>query len=336
MEPKLVGAIDGETVSFALASGARLEAVRVCRTADFPTFTDALQNYTRDMRLETAGLSLGLAVAGVTRGDVISLPNCRWYISVSGLKSFLGRDPLVLNDFESIAWSLADADAGALHRIGPIPPRAIASGRTFLVVGTGPGLGMAILAIDGDGRPQVLPGEGGHSSFSPQDADEDALLAMLRARHGHVSFERLLAGFGLQNIHGWIATREGRSGEPPSPEAIVAAAQRGDGVARAAVARFAAILGSFLGNVVLTTGTFDGVVLVSPLLGAMLPFLEESRMRAAFTGKGRMKKTLEPVPISYGERNHARLHGMAAALEARAAPIAAAIPVLQAVPGSRW
>ena len=321
MQPNLVGAIDGETVSFALVKGAdaRLQAVREYKTEQFPTFTDALQSYTRENQLSTAGLPIGLAIAGVIRGDTISLPNCRWYISVSGIKSFVACDPLVLNDFESIAWSLAGIAPGRLKPLGPIAPRPAERGRTYLVVGTGPGLGTAMLAIGDDGMPRVFAGEGGHSSFAPQNGDEDALLAALRARHGHVSFERLLAAFGLQNIHGFIGERQGNRGEPPPAEAIVAAAQRADAQSRAAVDLFVSILGSFVGNAVLTTGTFDGVFLVSALLGQMLPFLGEGRFRAAFLAKGRMRKALETVPIAFADQHHARLEGAAAALRARQA-----------------
>jgi glucokinase len=315
VNPKLVAAIDGENVSFGIVEdghGVRLSSVSLCKASDFPTFTDALQGYTREQRLSTAGLPLGLAVAGVTRGDTISLPNCRWYISVSGVKAFLAHAPLVLNDFESIAWSLPGLDAGRLRTIGPVAPRPVRPGGTFLVVGTGPGLGMAILAVDPDGKTRVIAGEGGHASFSPQNAEEDALLLALREKLGHVSFERLLAGFGLQFIHSWVRERPGSEG--PGAEEIAAAAQRGDPAARRAVAIFARILGSFTGNVVLSTGTFDGVFLVSPLIGAVLPALGDPAFRAAFTGKGRMKKALEPVPIAYAQQDHARLHGAAAAL----------------------
>jgi glucokinase len=308
-------------VSFALVKGAdtRLQAVREYKTEQFPTFTDALQSYTRENQLSTAGLPIGLAVAGVTRGDTITLPNCRWYLSVSGIRSFVAHDPLVLNDFESIAWSLAGIAPGRLKPVGPIPPRPVGPGRTFLVVGTGPGLGTAVLAIGADGTPRVFAGEGGHSSFSPQNGDEEQLLAALRARHGHVSFERLLANSGLQNIHAFIGERQGRKAEPPPAETIVAAAQRADAQSRAAIDLFAAILGSFVGNVVLTTGTFDGVFLVSPLLGQMLPFLADGRFRAAFIAKGRMRKALETVPIAFADQHQARLEGVAAALRARQA-----------------
>jgi glucokinase len=319
VQPNLVGAIDGETVSFALVKGAdaRLQAVREYKTEQFPTFTDALQSYTKENQLSTAGLPIGLAVAGVTRGDTITLPNCRWYLSVSGIKSFVAHDPLVLNDFESIAWSLVGIAPGRLKPVGPIPPRPVGPGRTFLVVGTGPGLGTAVLAIGADGTPRVFAAEGGHGSFSPQNRDEDELLAVLRARHGHVSFERLLANVGLQNIHAYIGERQGRRGEPPPAEAIVAAAQRADAQSRAAVDLFTAILGSFVGNVVLTTGTFDGVFLVSRLLGQMLPFLGDARFRNAFVAKGRMRKALETVPIAFADQHQARLEGVALALRAR-------------------
>ena len=317
---QLVCAIDGENVSFALVGGGstvRLDAVRQFRTSEFPTFTDALQAYTREHRLSTAGLPLGLAVAGVTGGEVITLANCRWYISVGGLRAFLAREPLLINDFEAIAWSLADIDAARLTRVGPLPPKTAAPGRRFLVVGTGPGLGMATLIVGESGSVTVVAGEGGHSSFAPQNAREDALLAQLRSRFGHVSFERLLAGVGLQAIHAAVAEKQGRAGPPPAVETIVAGAVRGDPLAIEAADLFTAILGAFAGNMTLATGAFDGVFLVSPLLRAMLPLIERGKFRDAFVAKGRMRKALEQVPISFAADDHARLLGVAAALRAR-------------------
>ena len=167
--------------------------------------------------------------------------------------------------------------------------------------------------------PRVFAGEGGHGSFSPQNGDEDALLAMLRARHGHVSFERLLANFGLQNIHAFVGERQGRKGEPPSAETS-SPRRSAPTPSRAPPSTCSRrILGSFVGNVVLTTGTFDGVFLVSPMLGQMMSFLGDGRFRNAFLAKGRMRKSLETVPIGYADQYHARLEGVAAALRARQA-----------------
>ncbi|MGZ8362178.1 MAG: glucokinase, partial [Allosphingosinicella sp.] len=226
---------------------------------------------------------------------------------------------LLINDFEAIAWSLADIDLSRLTRIGALPPRTAAPGRRFLVVGTGPGLGMATLIVGENGAITAVAGEGGHSSFAPQNAQEDALLAQLRARFaGHVSFERLLASSGLQVIHAAVAESKGRPGVPPAAEAIVASALRGDPIAVEAADLFTAMLGSFAGNMVLCTGAFDGLYLVSPILRSMLPLIERGKFRAAFVAKGRMRKALEQVPVSFAADDHARLHGVAAALRARA------------------
>jgi glucokinase len=320
MTAQMVGVIDGENVAFAMTSAepnACLESVQQFKASEFPTFTDALQSYTRSHRVSTADLPLGLAVAGVARGDVISFANCRWYISVAGLRSFLGRDPLIINDFAATAWSLASIDAMQLKPVGTVPPRGVAPGRTFLVVGTGPGLGVATLVIRPDGSPVVLESEGGHASFSPQSERDDALLAALRRRLGHVSFERLVSFAGLQNIYSFLQEQAGRAAPPPPPEHIIAAALRGEAMARDAADLFAAALGNFAGNHVLGTGAWDGVFLVSPMLRQMLPLLEGPAFRNAFAAKGRMRKALEAVPTSFANGETASLVGAAAALRAR-------------------
>lgn len=321
MATRMVCVIDGDNVAFAMVGeGAELRpnSIRQFRTSDFPTFTDALQNYTRANQIETAALPLGLAVAGVARGHIISLANCRWYISVSGLRAFLGHAPLILNDFAATAWSLAALEPRQMKAVGPVAPRPVAPGRTFLVVGTGPGLGMATLIVRGDGSAVVLESEGGHGSFSPQSERDDALLAHLRRKcGGHVSCERLISNAGLQNIYSWLIERGGRAGSPPPADQIVAAALRGDAMARETTEIFAAALGSFCGNGVLTTGAWDGVLLVSPVLRQMLPLLEGQAYRHGFVAKGRMRKALEQVPTSFADSENTGLAGAAAALAAR-------------------
>jgi glucokinase len=320
MTTRIVCVIDGDNVDFAIVGeGAELraESIRQFRTGDFPTFTDALQSYTRSSHVATGDLPLGLAVAGVARGDIITLANCRWYISVSGIRAFLGHEPLIINDFAATAWSLAALAPNQMKPVGPVPPRQVAPGRTFLVVGTGSGLGMAILIVRGDGSAVVLESEGGHGSFAPQSEQEDKLLAFLRPKFGgHVSYERLVSNTGLQNIQAWLMEQGGRPGSPPAADMIVAAALRGDPTAKEATLIFAAVLGAFAGSAVLTTGAWDGVVLVGPVLRQMLPLIEQPAYRAGFVTKGRMRKALERVPTSFADRENAGLAGAAAALAA--------------------
>ena len=71
------------------------------------------------------------------------------------------------------------------------------------LVAAGTGLGVALMSWAGE-RYQVAPSEGGHMDFAPQDDVEDALLLSLRAKLGHVSYERVLSGPGLVNVYRFL------------------------------------------------------------------------------------------------------------------------------------
>ncbi|PSJ39628.1 glucokinase [Sphingomonas deserti] len=322
VEQQLVAAIDGDNVAFALTQGkerVRIEEVRRFPTSAFPTFTDALQSYTKGAGFRPDGSGFCLAVAGVSRGDVITLPNCRWFVSVSGLKAFLRTEPLIINDFAATAWAVPSADTTQLVRIGAVPAKPARPGGTYLIVGTGSGLGMAILSVREDGRIIVIESEGGHASFAPQNAEDEALLTALRKRFGHVSFERVLSRPGLENIYSILAEQSGRpvSDPPASSRIIASAASCTDPLAARAAKLFAAILGNFVGNAVLTCGAWDGVFLVEPMLGEMLPILNTGAFRSQFATKGRMSRALERVPTVWLSNDTATLAGAAAALQAR-------------------
>jgi glucokinase len=46
-----------------------------------------------------------------------------------------------------------------------------------------------------------IEGEGGHVTIAPADAQESAVLDLLRKRYDHVSAERVLSGAGLVNLY---------------------------------------------------------------------------------------------------------------------------------------
>ena len=61
----------------------------------------------------------------------------------------------------------------------------------------GPGTGLGVGAFLPPDR--VLVTEGGHTTLAAADAREEAVIARLRARFGHVSAERALSGQGIEN-----------------------------------------------------------------------------------------------------------------------------------------
>ena len=78
----------------------------------------------------------------------------------------------------------------------------------------------------------AIAGEGGHRDFAAQTDQETTVLRYLRARHGHVSLERVLSGPGLAAC---FSALDGRGDPPPSPESIGARAAAGDAIAVDAV-----------------------------------------------------------------------------------------------------
>ena len=330
----LVAAVDGEMVCFAVARKSTSASLTLDhqwkgKTADYPTFIDALQNYLKQHELQPRDYPFSVAVAGVPRGDIISLANCRWMISVTGLRAFLRSEPLILNDFAATAWSLTGLDRTHLMNVGTHTPRPLAPSSTYLCVGTGIGLGVAALRTTGAGEVVVLESEGGHSSFAPQSDVDDLILAHLRRRYGHVSYERLLSEPGLQNIYGALSQRDGKTTPPPAPAAIIASARhRADPLAVETLSIFASTLGSFIGSTALTVGSWDGVFLTGDMLRELVPTLTKGEFRKMLTSKGRASKVLEKIPISCVTHVETRLLGAAAALAARTPASSVAEPAL--------
>mgnify|MGYP003639497349 CR=1 FL=1 len=149
----------------------------------------------------------------------------------------------------------------------------------------GTGLGVAALVFK-NGRAQVLPSEGGRCDFAPLDAVEDRILQNLRAKHGQVSVERVVAGPGLRAIFEVLCEMEGRAMPPGDDKALWSLALAGkNSIAIAALDRFFQALGAVVGDISLTHGPGPVVLAgglglrlakhISGLLGAATAFAAE-------------------------------------------------------------
>ena len=81
------------------------------------------------------------------------------------------------------------------------------------VIAAGTGLGEAGLYWDGQ-QHRPFAGEGGHSSFAPNNPLQMELLGFLRREFEHVSWERVVSGPGLHNIYRFL--RDTGRGEEPA------------------------------------------------------------------------------------------------------------------------
>lgn len=288
---RLIGDVGGTNARFALIEPeGPPENERHLMVRDFPDLGSAIESYLGGRAIDQAVI----AVATPVETDVIKFTNSPWTFSIAELQGRLGlRRLAVINDFVAQALAMPQLAAAELEQIGT---GAATAGRAVGVLGPGTGLGVSAL-IPGTTGWSALPTEGGHVSFAPGNPREDAVLATLRNRLGHVSNERLLSGQGLLNLAQALATIDGRACTADSPAAVTEAA-RADSCpsCREAVHLFSGLLGAAAGDLALTIGARGGVYVAGGVCGRLGPLFDRAVFRHRFADKGRMRQFLEPIP----------------------------------------
>ena len=174
-----------------------------------------------------------------------------------------------------------------------------------LVVGAGTGLGMAILVFHGD-RWLVVPGEGGHTGFSPQDEAQARLWQVLKNEYGRVTAERVVSGPGLSEIHRIL------SGRRMTPAAIAGAALDGsDAAARRSVDMFLSAYGSFASDMALAVMARGGVFLAGGIAAKLLPLLADSPFLESFRAKAEHAALAADMPVAVATDASLGLRGAA-------------------------
>jgi glucokinase len=179
----------------------------------------------------------------------------------------------------------------------------------------GPGTGFGAAALVRDGRRHaVMTGESGHWAFAPEDEVEIEILRRLMVRFGQVSVERVLSGPGLLNLYQAMGAMTGEPAGLAAPADVTREALAGEGLAREALGRFCAILGSIAGNLALATGAEGGVYISGGIAPDIFDFLKTSDFRRRFETKDRMSDYLATIPTRVVTQPHTALIGAAALL----------------------
>ena len=318
--PRLIADIGGSFARFALSSQrGRFDHVASLRCADHESFHAAVTAYLAGVgnpSLQHAAI----AIANPVSGDDVRMTNYHWQFSIEQMRERLGLDTLlVVNDFTALAM--------ALPRLAPHERRQVGGGsarpRSVVgLLGSGTGLGVSGLIPADDGWIS-LGSEGGHTSFSPRDERELAILRFAWREHEHVSFERLLSGPGLELIHAALSERAGQpttgQGRPRAPEITRRALAGTDVVCGEALDTFCAMLGTAAGNVAVTLGAMGGIYIGGGIVPRLGEYFDRSRFRARFEDRGRFSSYLAGVPTFVITAEQATFTGVAAILDARLA-----------------
>jgi len=261
--------------------------------ADFPGLAEVLQDFIRAVDAHDVEHAV-IAIAGYLDGDQLINTNLPWKVSLSRMRDALGLPGLeLINDFEALACAMPHVDpAEATLLTGK--PVAPGSGPT-LVLGPGTGFGAA-LRLPGT-PPRVVGTEAGHASLAPGNETEIEILRWLLQRGPHVDNELVISGPGLVNAYNALCEQRGLAPTLSQPSQIAAAAQQGsDPVAAKALDVFCAMLGSLVGDLVLSLGAQE-VYIAGGIPSQIKPFLQRSEFVARFLNKGRLQSVLERVPV---------------------------------------
>ncbi|MFO1329747.1 MAG: glucokinase [Rubrivivax sp.] len=317
--PRLIADIGGTFARFALETApGRFAHQASLRCADHADFHAAVRAF-----LDTlpAGLHVehaAVATPNPVEGDQVRMTNYHWAFSIEQMRQQLAFDTLVVvNDFTALAMALPRLDAGGLRQVGGGAPRP----RSVMgLIGSGSGLGVSALIPAGDGWVS-LGSEGGHTSFSPRDERELAVLRHAWTQFEHVSFERLLSGPGLELMYRALAERVGLAAThatPPEATEITRRALAGaDPVASETLDVFCNMLGTAAGNLAVTLGATGGIYIGGAIVPRLGENFDHSGFRARFESKGRFGRYLAAIPTYVITAPEATFVGASAILDSQ-------------------
>ena len=290
----VVGDIGGTNSRIAIVQDDGAPAVPdVFRNDAASGLDEILQRFLATHELPCRETYIRLAIACPVSGDTVRFTNRDWAFSVSALEHKLMIAGLsVVNDFTAIALALPHLRDDQMMNIGD---GSLRSDAPKVVLGPGTGLGVAAsIPVAGEWHP--VASEGGHVTLAAL-CDEDArIIDYVRAKHGHVSAERLLTGPGLRLLYEAQSALAGCSRRVLHPEDVTQLAAGGhDPVAVKVMDRFFSLLGGVAGNLALSFGARGGVYLAGGVLQQIPDLLMHSGFRESFEDKGRFRSYLAPV-----------------------------------------
>lgn len=282
----------------------------------YPGLNAILREFLEDeMR---AILAACFGVPGPVKNGRASPTNLTWGVDAAEIADeFSITYVSILNDLAANAYGIAelkDADFAVIQK-----GAADAEGNRC-VVSPGTGLGEGGLFWDGK-KHRVWACEGGHTDFAPRNELEIAMLEYLIKQYGHVSYERVASGMGIENIYKFLRDTE-RGRELPKIAAEMKTGDVGVVISRHAelgdcpmcvqtVEIFLSCLGAEAGNMALKSMATGGVYLGGGIPAKMISQIKSVGFTHAFNDKGRLSGLLQSMPVKVILNDQAALLGAA-------------------------
>jgi len=322
MSTLLAGDIGGTKTLLSLYGSNELELLAQERyiSADWPDLAPMVNHFLGqpEAQAQPRPRAACFAVAGPVHGGQAQLTNLPWKLDESRLASDCDLERVALvNDFAVLIYCLPHL---APPQRASVRAGEASAGDPVLVLGAGTGLGVAIGLPTPNGL-LAMASEAAHGEFAPRSDDEWQLRQWLLDDLGlqRLSIERVVSGTGLGHVARWLLDQEQtasdhplavagrrRQGEesgsegsrPDLPAAVAAAAAAGDPLASKALRIWLGCYGSVTGDLALGCLARGGIWLAGGTAAKQLEGLRSIPFTEAFLAKGRLRSTLEPIPIT--------------------------------------
>lgn len=246
--------------------------------------------------------SICLGVAGPVLNGHAKLSNINWEIDRAELSNhFKIKNVTLINDLEATAYGLAmlnENDVKIIHKGDDN-----ASGNAAIIA-PGTGLGEAGLYWDGDYY-HPFATEGGHCDFAPRNTFDFELYTFLQKKFGHVSWERLVCGPGIENIYQFL--RDEKKREEPAwlkeeithgdAAAVISGHVLQSEICKETMHLFIRFLAYESANLVLKLKSTGGLFIGGGIPPKIVSLFENNAFYDSFCQSGRLNYLLQKVPV---------------------------------------
>lgn len=263
-------------------------------------------DFLRRAGLDRAPAMACFGVAGPVSGNRARITNLPWVVDGPFMQRDLGLgDVYLINDVQATAAAVPRLGSRQLFKLNE---PTIEPGGSIGVVAPGTGLGEALLVCEGQGH-LVLPSEGGHASYAPVTAPQQALLAFMQRRYDHVSLERVCSGMAVPDLYafaleygdftepGWLAKARLEAADE-TPVIIKAALEDRFAAAGATLDLFVENLAVEVGDMALRLWATGGVYLGGGICPRILQRLRQPDFIDTIRQKGRFSDWVAQVPVT--------------------------------------
>jgi len=270
-------------------------------TKEYNSFIEVYQQFHSSKLPKINATCLGVAgpvINGKVRGT-----NFPWEIDSKKIEGQLNMGSVsIINDMEAHAYGLAVLPKNAFESLRPgqeIPGNAA-------LIAPGTGLGEAGMYWDGSNY-HPFPSEGGHCDFCSRNQLDFQIYKYLARKYGHVSWERLISGPGIQDVYTFLRAHSGKEepqwlsvkmarGNPPS--VISNSALEGkDPICIKTLGLFIRYLAIESAQLALKFKATAGIFVGGGILPKIVKKMDKDIFDSHFVQSGRMNPLLERVPV---------------------------------------